>query len=235
MFGRSRWRCYAAGVFTGLVQTQGKLLARSPRGNGFRLCVSHDLGPLELGESIAVNGVCLTATVCQADRFEADASRETISRSTLGALPIGGSVHLERALRVGDRFGGHIVAGHVDAIARVLELEKHEDSLELVFELPKALLPFIAEKGSVAVDGVSLTINQVSSNQFSVTIIPHTQSATHLHALRKGDAVNLEVDVLARYVVHLARMTAPQGSEPTREVADRDASLRLALKNAGIL
>jgi riboflavin synthase len=222
-------------VFTGLVQTQGRLLARNPRGRGFRLSLAHDFGPIELGESIAVNGVCLTATACHPDRFEADASRETVSSSNLGALPIGCSVHLERALRVGDRFGGHIVAGHVDNVTRLLESTNVGDSLELVFELPNSLLPFIAEKGSVALDGVSLTVNRVTEAGFGVTVVPHTERATHLAALRQGDEVNVEVDVLARYIVHLARIGAPAAGEPNRDTPDRDASLRQALRNAGIL
>lgn len=222
-------------MFTGLVQTQGKLLARGPRGEGFRLGVAHNLGPLELGESVAVNGVCLTATLCHPERFEADVSRETVACSNLGALSIGASVHLERALRVGDRFGGHIVAGHVDAISRLLEVKKFGDALELGFELPHGLLPYLAEKGSVALNGVSLTINWVKATQFGVTVVPHTQHSTHLATLQLGDLVNVEVDVLARYVVHLARLGAITGIEPVEASPDRDASLRLALIKAGIL
>ncbi len=222
-------------MFTGLVQPQGKLLARSPRGKGFRLTIAHGFGPLELGESIAVNGVCLTAAICRTDRFEADASRETVSRSNLGSLSIGSSLHLERALRVGDRFGGHIVSGHVDAITHLVEVTQADDSLELVFELPNRLLPFIAEKGSVAIDGVSLTISQVTPKSFGVIVVPHTQQATHLATLQQGAAVNVEVDVLARYVVHLARIGATSAAESQADPLSRDASLQQALRNAGIL
>jgi riboflavin synthase len=222
-------------VFTGLVQPQGRLLARSPRGNGFRLTIAHDFGLLELGESVAVNGVCLTAAVCRPERFEADASRETVSRSNLGTLPIGSSLHLERALRVGDRFGGHIVSGHVDATTHLLGVIRADEALELVFELPNLLLPFIAEKGSVAVDGVSLTVNQVTPESFGVVVVPHTQHATHLAELQQGDVVNVEVDVLARYVAHLARIGATSAGDPAADPTSRDASLRQALRSAGIL
>lgn len=222
-------------MFTGLVQPQGKLLARSPRGKGFRLTIAHGFGPLELGESIAVNGVCLTAAVCRPERFEADASRETVSRSNLGTLSIGSSLHLERALRVGDRFGGHIVSGHVDAITHLVEVTQADEALELVFELPNHLLPFIAEKGSVAIDGVSLTINQVTPRSFGVIVVPHTQHATHLATLQRGDAVNVEVDVLARYVVHLARIGATPAGESQADPPNREASLQQALRIAGIL
>lgn len=229
-------QCYGSVVFTGLVQTQGRLLARSPRQQGFRLAVGHDLGPLELGESIAVNGVCLTVTAAQRERFEADTSEETITRSTLGKLPIGHTVHLERALRVCDRLGGHIVAGHVDAVTELLEIKPAGDALELVFAQSAALIPFVAEKGSIAVDGVSLTINRVSQSSFSVMVVPHTQRSTCLGSLRRGDSVNLEADVLARYIVHFARVgvAAPLDQNP-KDSADRDDALRRTLQRAGLL
>lgn len=228
----------AGGVFTGLVQTQGRLLARSPRSQGFRLALSHDFGVLELGESIAVNGVCLTVSSANAQQFEADASRETIARSTLGHLPIGQKLHLERALRVSDRLGGHIVAGHVDAITRLLEASESADGSELVFEQPASLRPYVAEKGSICLDGVSLTINRISEASFSVMIVPHSLASTHLGSLRRGDEVNVEVDVLARYVVHLVRLGTPASAMATSssdEVAERDRALRDSLARAGFL
>lgn len=231
----------AAGVFTGLVQTQGRLLARSSQSQGFRLAVGHDFGPLELGESIAVNGVCLTVTRAHPGRFEADASRETISRSTLGDLPIGNTLHLERALRVSDRLGGHIVSGHVDAVARLMESRASADGWELTFEQPPALRPFIAEKGSISIDGVSLTINQISDASFTVMVIPHTLASTHLGSMRRGEEANLEVDVLARYVVHLARLGGVRSEvEADRAAPDdtpvtRDEALKAALARAGFV
>lgn len=227
----------AGGVFTGLVQTKGRLLARSPRSQGYRLTVSHDFGALDLGESIAVNGVCLTVTSANAQQFEADASRETIARSTLGHLPIGQKLHLERALRVSDRLGGHIVAGHVDAITRLLEATVSPDGSELVFEQPASLRPYVAEKGSICIDGVSLTINRITEASFSVMIVPHTLASTHLGSLRRGDEVNVEVDVLARYVVHLIRLGAPADTtaNSSDEVGERDRTLRESLARAGFL
>jgi riboflavin synthase len=204
---------------------------------GYRLSFAHDFGTLELGESIAVNGVCLTVATQQTGRFEADASEESVSRSTLGSLTMGCAVHLERALRVGDRMGGHIVAGHVDAVTQVLETRPCGEGIELSFALSAELLPFMAEKGSVAIDGVSLTVNRVAQGAFTVMLVPHTQQTTHLGSLRRGNDVNVEVDVLARYVVHLVRVGATTDAkpEPSAVVPDRDASLRRALARAGLL
>jgi len=224
-------------VFTGLVQAQGQLTIRSRRGDGFRLRIAHDLGPLDLGESIAVNGVCLTVTAWSQREFEADSSTETVARSTLGTIPIGMGLHLERALRVGDRFGGHIVAGHVDGTARLSDSRSAGDSLELVFEQPRDLVVYIAEKGSIAIDGVSLTVNRVTPVHFSVMVVPHTLRSTRLGSLRRGDDVNVEADILARYVVHLARVGLNvDASRPESSVGtDPDAALRKTLQRAGIL
>lgn len=227
----------AAHVFTGLVQRQGKLLSRTRRGSGFRLEIAEDFGPLDLGESIAVNGACLTVTRCHSKHFEADASAETVSRTTLGALPLGSSLHLERALRVGDRFGGHIVAGHVDATTQLLDSRQAGEAVELVFALPAQLLAFVADKGSIAIDGVSLTINRVTGSSFDVMVVPYTQQSTHLGLLRRGHVVNLEVDVVARYVVHQARAgtSMDESADSDLAAADRDASLRRTLTRAGLL
>jgi riboflavin synthase len=231
----------ARAVFTGLVQLQGQLLGRTTRGSGFQLSIRHRFGPLDLGESIAVNGACLTVAAFREGRFEADCSRETATRTTLGQLPIGSMLHLERALRLGDRLGGHIVSGHVDAKSTLVSATREGESLELVFETPKALGPYIAEKGSVTLDGVSLTVTRLSSEGFAVMIIPHSLTETHLGSLRRGDEVNLEVDVLARYVVHASRYgraeaselaPEPQESDPTRS---RDEQLKQALARAGML
>jgi riboflavin synthase len=230
----------AQGVFTGLVQTQGQLLGRTARGSGFRLAIRHDFGLLDMGESIAVNGACLTVASLAGDRFEADCSKETVVRTTLGALPLGGSVHLERALRVGERLGGHFVSGHVDAVVRLVSLRSEGDARELLFALPPALAPYIAEKGSVTVDGVSLTVTQLSSETFGVMVVPHTLASTHLGSLRRGNEVNFEVDVLARYVVHSATLAKEGGrSEPSahdkKAEGDRDESFRKTLGRAGWL
>jgi riboflavin synthase len=226
-------------VFTGLVQTQGQLQGRNARGVGFVLSIRHDFGALELGESIAVNGACLTVISSTKERFEADCSKETVERSNLGRITIGSSVHLERALRVGDRLGGHFVSGHVDALVQLLSSERQGEAQELTFDLPQTLLAYIAEKGSVTLDGVSLTVNTVTSDQFAVMVVPHSLRATHLGSLRRGDGVNLEVDVLARHIVHAVRLgmlpyptTDLNGQEPS---VNRDDALRKAMSRAGML
>jgi riboflavin synthase len=218
-------------VFTGIVETTGTLAAREARGPGARLHVASNLGggPLAIGESIAVHGACLTVQEHAKDGFFCDASAETLARTTLGSLPVGARVHLERALAVGDRLGGHIVTGHVDGKVRLREREELGDAAKLVFEIEDAgLARFVAPKGSVAVDGVSLTVNGAAGATFDVVIIPHTLAVTTLGALQPGDASNLEVDLLARYVARLLA-TGPD------DAATRDASLLAKLKAAGFL
>jgi|SRR5580704_820790 riboflavin synthase len=197
-------------MFTGLVTATGTLAARHARGPGARLALTarFDDGPLALGESIAVNGACLTVDAITGDGFEVDASAETLARTTLGRLKTGSTVHLERALRAADRMGGHIVTGHVDGLGSLLERRPVGDSLALTFRVPGELASFVAEKGSIAVEGVSLTVNAVGADRFDVTIIPHTLEKTHLGALRQGDPVNLEVDLIARYVGRLLAVRA---------------------------
>jgi riboflavin synthase len=191
-------------VFTGLVETTGKLVRRTASGRDARLVVSGALGgePLALGESIAVDGVCLTvASIVDAQTFEADASSETLAKTTLGALDAGQLVNLERALAVGQRMGGHIVTGHVDGVGKIAAKEAVGGALKVTFEAPSELAKFIAAKGSICVCGVSLTVNGVSGNKFDVMLIPHTREKTSLDGLGVGAPVNLEVDIVARYVL----------------------------------
>jgi riboflavin synthase len=191
-----------------------------------------------VGESIAVNGACLTVTSFSDTRFDADCSKETAERTNLGQLPVGAKVHLERALRVGDRLGGHYVTGHVDAQAALLDSVPEGEATELRFELPSSLRPFVAEKGSITLDGVSLTVNCVTVDSLSVMIVPHTLRETHLGSLRRGNVVNVEVDVLSRYVVHLARLglTSDGASAPSTDDGDAaDLRLKKALAKAGML
>jgi len=197
-------------MFTGLVTAMGTLAARQSRGPGARLTLTarFDDGPLSLGESISVSGACLTVDAITADGFEVDASAETLARTTLGGVKLGGTVHLERALRAADRMGGHVVTGHVDGVGSLLERRPVGESLALVFGVPLELAPFIAEKGSITVEGVSLTVNRAGPDRFDVTIIPHTQERTHLGQLQPGDPVNLEVDLIARYVGRLLAFRA---------------------------
>ncbi len=193
-------------MFTGLVQGVGRLLAREARGGDARLRIAFgtlDAADIALGESIAVNGCCLTVVSFDADAFEADASNETLALTTLGRLPVGAALNLERSLRAADRLGGHLVSGHVDGIGRVLAIEPDARAQRWRFAAPPPLLRYIAKKGSICVDGASLTVNDVDAGGFEVALIPHTVAHTAFAATRAGDAVNLEVDLVARYVERL--------------------------------
>jgi riboflavin synthase len=192
------------GVFTGIVQDVGRLIAREPRGGDMRLRIGAVRLPLEgvrIGDSIAVSGVCLTVVEVGAGAFSADVSNETLS---LGALGEGSPVNLEPALRVGDPLGGHLMSGHVDGIGRLLALEEDARSWRMRFDVPAALARYVARKGSIAIDGISLTVNEVEGREFGVNIIPHTFEATTLGSAVPGRAVNIEVDQIARYVERLA-------------------------------
>jgi riboflavin synthase len=188
-------------VFTGLVQAKGRLRRRTPQGPGFRLDIDAPFESLVLGESVSVNGACLTVTASSSQGFSADVSVETHERTTLGETPVEHDLNLERALAFGDRLGGHLVTGHVDGIARVTAVSRDGEALRAVVEPPPALCRFIAEKGSVALDGVSLTVNRTAGSTFEVMLIPHTLSVTNLERVEPGRRLNLEVDLLARYVV----------------------------------
>lgn len=195
-------------MFTGLIQGVGRLLAREDRHGDARL--RFDVGTLpfdnvQLGESIAVNGVCLTVVGFDARTFEADASNETLDVTTLGALPVGRALNLERALQVGERLGGHLVSGHVDGVGRVLSVWEDARAERWRFAAPPGLLRYIAPKGSIAVDGVSLTVNAVHADGFEVALVPHTLAHTAFRETAVGDPVNLEVDLVARYVERLVQ------------------------------
>jgi riboflavin synthase len=193
-------------MFTGLIEGVGRVLALEPRGGDLRLRIAVGTLPFDdvaLGESIAVSGVCLTVVEFDATSFAADASTETLALTTLGALSVGHAVNLERAMRPTDRLGGHLVSGHVDALGRVLSVHDDARAQRWRFAAPVALLKYIAVKGSICVDGVSLTINAVDREGFEVALIPHTVSHTAFSTTRVGDAVNLEVDLVARYVERL--------------------------------
>lgn len=176
------------------------MLASTPSEGGARLVLEAPIGELELGESVSVNGACLTVAALVDNGFAADLSHETLERTSLGALVPGSRVNLERSLRLADRLGGHLVSGHVDGLARVAAVEAVGETLRVSFECSRALLRYVAEKGSVALDGVSLTVNAVSSDGFSVMLIPHTLSVTTLSDLTPGRQLNFEVDLVARYV-----------------------------------
>jgi riboflavin synthase len=214
-------------MFTGLIEAVGTLHARTSRGPGARLIVDAAFRGLALGESISVNGVCLTVDSLVENGFEADASAETLAKTTLGVLSLGARVNLERALRVDARLGGHIVSGHVDGVGALVAREKMGDAERVVFRAPKELLRFIAPKGSIAVNGVSLTVNDVEGEMFSVAVIPRTKKETQLGDVALEGPVNLEIDLLARYVLRL--IEAPK--EPSSH--ERDASMLELLKKNG--
>jgi riboflavin synthase len=191
-------------MFTGIVTDVGRVRAVIPGGDvGFAIATALDTADLAIGASVACSGVCLTVIDKGQGWFKVRASAETLSRTTLGAWREGARVNLERALRLGDELGGHIVSGHVDAVAEIVERRSEGDSLRFVFAVPPPFERAVAAKGSVALDGVSLTVNEVAGNRFGVNIIPHTQERTTFGTASVGDRVNLEIDLLARYVARL--------------------------------
>ncbi len=198
-------------MFTGIVQDIGKVRARENRGGDVRMVIAFDrlrARDFQIGDSICVQGCCLTATELLDDAFSADVSRETLSLTTLGDLAIGSTTNLEPSLKAGDALGGHLVSGHIDGVAEILSITGDARSTRLKIAVPANLARYIARKGSVAVDGVSLTVNEVEGATFGVNIIPHTQTVTTLGRLAVGSRVNLEVDQVARYV---ERLLAPSG------------------------
>lgn len=189
-------------MFTGIIEALGTVADMRPRGGGLELKINAVLpgGPLQEGESIAVSGPCLTVEKVLAGGFVVFASPETTKRTTISGIRRGGAVNLERAVAVGGRLGGHIVSGHIDGVGKLIDSVSRGDATELRFEAPAEVARFLVSKGSVAIDGISLTLNDVSHGTFSVMIIPHTLSKTTMAGIRPGTPVNLEVDVLARYV-----------------------------------
>ena len=193
-------------MFTGIIKAIGKIEGLEKRGGNVRLSVRADGLPwaeYEIGESISVNGVCLTAVALHADGFDTDVSIETLDVTALGALEAGSAVNLEPAISLGERLGGHLVSGHVDCTGKVLERDTDARSIRLAIEIPKEYARYVAKKGSVCVDGVSLTVNEVSGNVFELNIIPHTAEVTIIGDYAQGTVVNIEVDLLARYLERL--------------------------------
>ena len=188
-------------MFTGIIAAVGRIEESTPSAGGMRLRVGSgglSLDDVALGDSIAVNGVCLTAVALHEDAFEVDVSQETLACAT--PFEVDEPVNLEKALRLADRLGGHLVSGHVDGRGRVVSFERVGDNRRLEVELPAELARYVARKGSVAVYGASLTVNEVTGNRFTVNLIPHTLAHTNLHTLQPGADVNIEVDLLARYI-----------------------------------
>jgi len=193
-------------VFTGIIRAKGTITAIDRAGGDVTLSVRSDQLPFstyEVGESIAVNGVCLTAVRLREDGFDADVSIESLNVTALADLAVGATVNLEPSLSVGERLGGHFVSGHVDCIGSVIKRATDARSIRLAIEIPAPYLRYIAKKGAVCVDGVSLTINEVSDNVIDLNIIPHTAESTIIGDYATGTAVNIEVDMLARYIERL--------------------------------
>jgi riboflavin synthase len=194
-------------MFTGIITDIGRVVAAEERGDlRLRIACGYDMAGVDLGASIACSGVCLTVVDKGADWFAVDVSRETLDRSAPGLWAEGARLNLERSLRLGDELGGHIVTGHVDGVGEVVAAEPSGDSMRITIEAPEALAPYIAGKGSIAVDGASLTVNEVDGASFGLNIIPHTAAETTLGDLVPGRCVNLEIDILARYIGRMLEM-----------------------------
>ncbi|MDO5090273.1 MAG: riboflavin synthase [Cardiobacteriaceae bacterium] len=201
-------------MFTGIIETTGTVARLVPHGDDLTLHIqsdTFDFSTCQLGDSIAVNGVCLTAVELGRDYFTADVSVETLSLTTLGALQSGSAVNLERALTPATPLGGHLVSGHVDGIGELISRQTDARSTRMVFRAPPELSRYIAKKGSITVNGISLTVNDVAGDTFAVNIVPHTLERTTLGTIREGDAINLEADLIARYLERLIEGRAEGG------------------------
>ncbi|MXQ07976.1 riboflavin synthase [Alphaproteobacteria bacterium GH1-50] len=194
-------------MFTGIITDVGEIIHLEQAGDlTARIATDYDVDSIDIGASIACDGVCLTVVSMGREPrnwFEVQISAESVSKTNLDTWTLGRAVNLERALKVGDELGGHIVSGHVDGVATLVSLRDEGDSTRMTFEAPEALAPFIAPKGSVALNGASLTVNEVEGARFGVNIIPHTKAVTTWGAVKEGDRINLEIDTLARYVARL--------------------------------
>ncbi|MBZ2190210.1 riboflavin synthase [Alcanivorax sp. JB21] len=202
-------------MFTGIIEAKGEVLALTPSGGDVSLRLhtgALDMGDVQLGDSIAVNGVCLTVTSLPGNGFTADVSGETLNKTSLGSLKTGSPVNLEKALTPTTRLGGHLVSGHVDGVGKVVSLRPDARSTRIDIQAPAELARYIAQKGSITVDGISLTVNSVDGAVFSLNIIPHTQDMTTIGNWKPGTQVNLEVDIIARYLERL--LLGERAAEP---------------------
>lgn len=195
-------------MFTGIITDQGRIAQLEQRGDlRARIETSYDTAGIDIGASIACDGVCLTVVALGENWFDMEISAETVSKTNLGSWAEGRTINLERALKVGDELGGHIVSGHVDGVALITAVTDEGDSTRITFEVPEALARFIAPKGSVALNGTSLTVNEVDGASFGINLISHTKDVTTWGRAAVGDKVNLEIDTLARYVARLNEMS----------------------------
>ncbi|RKZ93946.1 MAG: riboflavin synthase [Gammaproteobacteria bacterium] len=213
-------------MFTGIIAAIGKIEVVQAKGGDLRLQVSTqqlDLADVKLGDSVAINGVCLTVVDISGATLSFDVSRESLDRTSLGAVQTGSEVNLEKALAVGDRLGGHFVSGHVDGLGTMISRQESARSVQFRFEVPTGLERYIAEKGSICIDGTSLTVNNVADNWFEVNIIPHTMQETIMSNYQVGTKVNLEVDLIARY---LERLLPQQDAGITHETLLRNGFIK---------
>lgn len=191
-------------MFTGIITDMGEILELEQRGDlRARIGTAYDMATVDMGASIASDGVCLTVIAKGEGWYDVEVSAESVSKTNLGDWAVGRKVNLERALKVGDELGGHIVSGHVDGVAHLVEMVEEGDSTRMVFEAPEALAKFIAPKGSVTLNGTSLTVNEVEGCRFGINVIPHTKEVTTWGRVAVGDVINLEIDTMARYVARL--------------------------------
>jgi riboflavin synthase len=207
-------------MFTGIVRTVGNVEQHRTVADGSALTITFDSDGMptpEVGASVAVDGVCLTVTEAGEGRFTADLSEETLDRTTLANRQTGDSVNLEPSLKAGDELGGHFVFGHVDDVVQITSIDPRDEGMEMVVECPEPYQHLVAEKGSVALDGISLTVNEVRDATFTTRIVPHTLSETTLSERSEGDGLNLEVDMLARYVARVLETGSSEGSALSRE------------------
>lgn len=229
-------------MFTGIIQATGELLEHSIAAGGGELSIdtsSLDMNDVAVGDSIAVNGVCLTVTGFADNCFKADVSNETLSCTTLGQLPAGSIVNLEKALLPTSRLGGHLVSGHVDGIGELVSREDDGRSERFVFRVPTSIKKYVATKGSICIDGISLTVNDVNINEFGVNVVPHTSSQTNMDTLIPGIQVNLEVDVIARYLERMISSSIEDDSEGISEgntvASDNNGISLQVLRDCGYL
>jgi len=210
-------------MFTGIIQALGSVAGNQARGGDIRLtieCGGLDLSRAQLGDSIAVNGVCLTAIQLGEQSFCADVSLETMGKTSLGELALGSPINLEPALTLQDALGGHLVSGHVDGIGTIVEMQPDARSIRYRFEIEPALQHYVATKGSIAIDGCSLTVNRVDGNRFDVNIVPHTQQQTVFQYYQPGARVNIEVDIIARYLERLLHGRSDANSDKDQQMLE---------------
>ena len=225
-------------MFTGLIQSIGNLQAKEERGGDARFTFSLkelDLSGIEMGASIAVNGVCLTAVEWTANSFVADASKETLALTTLGNLPLNATLNFEKSLTLQTPLGGHLVSGHVDGMAEVVSMSEVANAWHIRLRAPAKLSRYIAKKGSVCLDGISLTVNEVEGHEFEIMIIPHTYTATNIHTWSQGSQVNLEVDLIARYLERLFTAEKTAESEQNTQSFATEGLTYEKILNSGLV